>query len=61
MGEGGIRFNWGMTVKLNLEGHRWKPWQVGMEEKTFQEEVTLSIVEHDLYVSKNEIFTFQSQ
>ena len=34
-GEGGIRFNWGMTVKLNLQGHRWKPWQVGMEERTF--------------------------
>lgn len=34
-GEGRICCNRGLTVKLNLEVHRLKPWQVGMEEKTF--------------------------
>ena len=34
-GAGGIHFTWGMTVKLNLEGHRLKPWQAGMEERMF--------------------------
>lgn len=33
--EGEIPCNWGVTVKLIIEVHRLKLWQVGIEEKIF--------------------------